>query len=648
MVSIIATHVKYVAAALLVVLIGLSGRLIDYPRLAGGFKGDEATYVLMAFSLADDLDMKYQAGDLKRFYGLYRDDRNPNGVGPNGIFIKKGSRIVGWKWAEHPSLTAPLEFVREEIPTSQSIEYGKSFAYPLFAAPFAKLGGLGGMFLFNVMLVIACAWLGAVFCRAHTGSRAGAAFGAIFVVASVVPVWTAWLTPELFNFSLIFVAYFLWLYKEVAPRDTGRPAEWWRGAASDWMAAGLIGIATFSKPNHALMIAPLGLLALSRWHLRRAVMMGVCFVVGAGVFYGTNLVSTGEANYQGSAYVDGRISCYGDFPFDAKGTPFVTSSQCESKVTNESNDEQIVQLGIVPTKAMFGTFVRNAYYFVFGRDAGLVPFFFPGVLAIIGVVLRFWEIKRWQWITLGVVLAEMWVFLALTPWTWNGDGGPPGNRYFLSIYPAMLFLLPSSARWGTTTLALLVGGLFTSAMTLSPFVSARDTWLAVQRQPLKSLPVEKTIMNALPVRLLDNTRARIKYHAKTYVQFYFMDDNTYDVAETPEETGLWMRGSSTANVIVKTEIPLTRIVFTVHTPIDNEFTMQMASFLWTGALKKGVPQTFEFAPGNGVWSKDGYVYEMKWTSTKGFAPRDLDPTSTDPRPSLGVFVQPTFYDARVK
>ena len=41
----------------------------------------------------------------------------------------------------------------------------------------------------------------------------------VFVGASVVPVYAAWLTSEIFNFTLVFVAYFLWAYKKVAPSD---------------------------------------------------------------------------------------------------------------------------------------------------------------------------------------------------------------------------------------------------------------------------------------------------------------------------------------------------------------------------------------------------------------------------------------------
>jgi hypothetical protein len=506
------------------------------------------------------------------------------------------------------------------------------------------------MFMFNVLLLVACAFFGAKFLRAHTGSRAGAAFGAVFVIASVMPVWTAWLTPEVFNFSLVFVAYFLWLYKEVAPKTP--VAKWWQGPASDLVAALLIGVVTFSKPNHALMIAPIGLLMLWRMQIRKAILVGVVFVAGAAACYGANLWSTGEWNYQGSVYTDGRISCYGTFPFDGQGTTFSVSQQCASKVTNETNsvEEEVVRFGVIPTASMFPLFVRNAYYYIVGRDAGLLPFFFPGLLAVIGIALRFWEIKNWQWLTLGVVLAQAWVMLALAPWTWNGDGGPPGNRYFLSIYPAMLFLLPSSARWGTTALAFLVGGAFTGAMNITPFVSAKDTWLAVRRQPLRSLPVELTIMNALPVRLLDRERARINWDPAeipvrrgTYAQFYFMDENAFSV----DERGVWMRGSSTAEVVVRTDHPLTRVEFRVHSRADTPFRLSIGGSEWVGEIKKDEPQTFTLTPGPGVESKGSYAYVMTWTCASGFYPKSLDPNATDPR-FLGVFIEPAFFDATIK
>ena len=54
----------------------------------------------------------------------------------------------------------------------------------------------------------------------------GRAFAIVFLAASVVPVHFVWLIPELFNFSVVLYAFFLWSYKEVAadPRRHGGAA----------------------------------------------------------------------------------------------------------------------------------------------------------------------------------------------------------------------------------------------------------------------------------------------------------------------------------------------------------------------------------------------------------------------------------------
>jgi hypothetical protein len=72
------------------------------------------------------------------------------------------------------------------------------------------------------------------------------------------------LTPEVFNFSLVFFAYFLWLYKEVAPSPASR---FLQGTMSDVGAAVLLGAATYSRPSHALLVAPI---VLWWWWRRRS------------------------------------------------------------------------------------------------------------------------------------------------------------------------------------------------------------------------------------------------------------------------------------------------------------------------------------------------------------------------------------------
>ena len=61
-----------------------------------------------------------------------------------------------------------------------------------------------------------------------------------FILASIVPVYLVWLTPEMLNLALVFYAYALWLYKR-QPAAAG--PRWLMGPASDVLAAILVNSA---------------------------------------------------------------------------------------------------------------------------------------------------------------------------------------------------------------------------------------------------------------------------------------------------------------------------------------------------------------------------------------------------------------------
>ena len=83
----------------------------NLPQLNQGFLvGDQAVYYAMSQSLAYDGDLEYTTRDLIRY-------ENDFWAGPNGIFLKRVVR----DGREH-------------------LYYAKSFAFPLFAAPFGLLG----------------------------------------------------------------------------------------------------------------------------------------------------------------------------------------------------------------------------------------------------------------------------------------------------------------------------------------------------------------------------------------------------------------------------------------------------------------------------------------------------------------------------
>ena len=108
-----------------------------------------------------------------------------------------------------------------------------------------------------------------------------------------------------------------------------------------------------------------------------------------------------------------------------------------------------------------------------------------------------------------MAVADIWsassasalVLLLFAPYSWSGGGGPPGNRYFLSVYPAMFFLMPPLGSAAPALLAWLGGALFTAKILVNPFASAKFTWQITERGFARRLPVELTMAPDLPVML---------------------------------------------------------------------------------------------------------------------------------------------------
>jgi hypothetical protein len=196
--------------AILLVLLAFAVS-VDYPRASHGFKGDEATYYSLTYSLVRDRDFTFQRRDLIRVWEEF-----PSG--PEGIFLKRGSVIHGIKTTS----TFPFVGLEQSADASEvRLYYGKSYIYPLFAAPFVAIFGTKGFLIFHALLM-ALNFAVAYLFLSGRGSppRLAAVFAAVFLGASVVPVYFVWLAPELFNFSLVLYAFALCLYKRVAVGGT--------------------------------------------------------------------------------------------------------------------------------------------------------------------------------------------------------------------------------------------------------------------------------------------------------------------------------------------------------------------------------------------------------------------------------------------
>jgi hypothetical protein len=576
---------------------------VDVPRTGYGIKSDEATYVAAALSAAYDGDLAYTKHDLDRFAGLYH-------AGPGGIFLKRGKIM-------RISVRGPFPFVHKVTradPDSSRLYFGKSVAYSLFAAPFVRFFGLNGLLLSHVVLLCAAAVAAYMFLAAQSPPLAAVAFVTAFVGASQMPVYSVFLMPETFNFTLVLLAYFFWLYKEVAPGS--RLNQRW----TDVVAVVLLGIATYSKPIPvAPLVAPIVALAWIRKRWTTGFTLGAIAVFVACLLFAFNAAVSGEFNYQGGdrKYFSTR------FPFES---PASTWESFNSQVTTDtSTPKEVLSSGEAPAR-----FAHNVEYFIAGRHFGFVPYFFPGVVAIGSWLLSRSKRDRWRQLVFIAIVGSAIETLILWPWTWSGGGGPPGNRYFSAVYPLVLFLVPPGASLAPGVLAWMGGAVFTAQMLVNPFWAAKFPYLVVEKGPLRRLPVELTMANDLPVRLAQPLRGHVQYRNDPGVLLYFLDQNAWP----PEPNGIWVSGSGRAEVIVRSATPIERLEVEAESPIHTVLTVALG----------GAPVTITMQPhqiypftveASGVRGFGDYNYLLIARSTEGFVPHLLEPANMDYR-NLGA------------
>jgi len=268
---------------------------------------------------------------------------------------------------------------------------------------------------------------------------------------------------------------------------------------------------------------------------------------------------------------------------------------------------------------------HNLRYFLFGRHFGFLPFFFPGVVAVILLLRARKESRDWQWFILGTAVFVA-VFLAVwMPFTWSGGGGPSGNRYYLTVYPLFLFLTPSFAGLAPAIASWLGGWLFIGQILLNPFVSAKEPYLAPERGLLRLLPVELTMVRDLPIAL-DQPRARVLHGENPRMQLYFLDRN----ASLPEPPGIWIYGNRRADIIVRNPVALDTITVRAQSPIATDLSIEIGGDGGRISLEPGVSGSVTIQP-RGVYARSSWAYLMRVSATNGFVPRLVETGSEDGR-----------------
>ena len=362
------------------------------PGAAGEIKGDDAVYVTAALSAAFDGNLSFEQRDLERFEGLYH-------KGPEGIFLKRGKTLRLAAGGGFPF----LRIVKEPDPRADRLYFGKAIIYPIVAAPFVRYFGLNGLLLLNVVLLSVVAICGYLFLSARSSSLGAALFTTAFLCASTMPVYVVFYMPEIFNVTLVVLAYFLWSYREVA---TNRVLS---GTWTQIAAAALLGLAVYSKPFNGILLAPLVAAAWWRREWARGFVLGSVAVLVAALSFAFNAAVSGEFNYQGGD----RQTFYGSFPFDGSGDAW--NRQASQVITDGS-----VQVEVLTSAEAPAQFVRNVEYSP-SDGISVSCRLFPGFIAIIAWLLE--RAEAWRVFTfLGFVTSVIVMLVLPLP---LGAGGPP-------------------------------------------------------------------------------------------------------------------------------------------------------------------------------------------------------------------------------
>jgi len=345
-------------------------------------------------------------------------------------------------------------------------------------------------------------------------------------------------------------------------------------------------------------------------------------VVTAASLFGINALHTGEFNYQGGD----RKTFYARFPFD--GSSQNAWDAAKEMSTNDSDTQNVFS-------DFRNRFAHNVEYFLIGRHFGFVPYFFPGVVAVALWLVSAERSRPWRGFTFAAVVASAVALLVYAPFTWSGGGGPPGNRYFMSVYAALFFLTPPLASAAPAVLAWLGGALFTAKMLVSPFAAARLPNQTTERGFARRLPVEVTMANDLPV-MLEGLRAHSWYND---VLLYFLDEHSYypERIDAEGRQGIWIAGDGRADILMRCEWQIDHLHMTAYSPIRTVFTVSAGSSEFTVPLEPGKLATFDL-PTSGVHDLRSYAYLLRARSTEGFTPRLFEPGSDDNR-NLGVRMQ---------
>lgn len=591
-----------------------------------GLYGDEATYLMQAQSLAYDFDLRYTQTDLRRLFMEGREE------GPRGLFLVRNDR--------------------------RELFYAKPYLYSAVAAPLVRIFGSKGFFVFNSIILVSLLFISFLYLAQKLEGASALAVAFLYYLFSTAYFFVFAIYTDLFIALIFLLALFFWRYDfscplaEIRKEEANLKETFSRAIGSkigskmrdfslnflaflsrggNYLIASIFfGLSIYQKPPLAAFAALMVLDVLLKRKLKASFVCSFLLV--------TALFLTSSVNF----YQTGRWSPYtGDRIYVRSGQNLAVSEENLQQEEPQGVRTGVSMEGIAGQIAAnplgWGSSPRillpNIYYFFLGRQTGLLIYSFPAFLFLLLLGYR-GNWKKNMLIFLGI-LAYVFFYFLYTPTNYYGGATSFGNRYLLQILPAFLFLAsefpPKRFLYPLGILAALVGSLFLGPYLLSPQGVIYDHSRIILKRPFAYLPVELTQLSNL---YHDYPPAKVS--TAEGLELFKTDEDSF----LWEEGGVWIKGHSRGDFIIRTKSPLQNLRVKIgNGPVANQVTVQVDSLKYSLRFEPHEVKVINFDLSGlrkGAIIED-YHYRLSVSSREGFVPL-LDLADSQDTRFLGVFV----------
>lgn len=518
---------------------------IHKPGLPPTLKADEPAYFLAALSLVHDFDLRVDEADQRRLFESY-----PYLSARNVIVMTHD----GW----------------------QTLFYGKPYLAPFLAAPFVAVFGVDGALVFNMVLLLAMGAMGFAWLRRSNGETLAAFFVVGFFLLSTAWSYVFWIHPEV----LCMFATCACLFFGFAASDHLR---WLSGAAGEadrWLvierlgshkalalSAGCLALGVYNKPMLAAVGLPVlfELVAARRW--RGLMTWMAAAVVSMLVICGIAWAFTGAPTPYLVEYRAGFNLHNGALPVmspEIHEAMFGVRPDVAAKVAAETQGGEEARAGwwwlfrVPETKWV--ELKEDLVYYAVGRHTGVFVYM-PFALLSLLLFLVFDRTRR-GWLVVGALAIVSMLFLVWIPFNWHGGGGFVGNRYFVMLYPAFLFLVRRIRPAASVAAFWALAGWLVGPLFLAPFglvVPSATLQAHARNVPLELFPIEFSLRN------LPGYSGTV--HADTYL---WARKDEMRVIEQGDIDDVWVRGGGSVDVWLQRGEPMSRAILDLRAPVEGQ------------------------------------------------------------------------------